>query len=35
VLFLYILNFLMVATDTVLIYRNRALDRKRAAGEKV
>ena len=35
VLYLYILNFLMVATDTVLIYRNRALDRKRAAGEKV
>lgn len=35
VLALYILNFVMVATDTVLIYRNRALDRKRAAGEKV
>ena len=31
VLALYILNFLMVATDTILIYRNRALDRKRAA----
>ena len=30
VLALYALNFLMVATDTVLIYRNRALDRKRA-----
>ena len=30
VLALYILNFLMVATDTVLIYRNRVLDRKRA-----
>lgn len=35
VLALYILNFLMVATDTVLIYRNRVLDKKRAAGEKV
>jgi hypothetical protein len=35
VLVLYILNFVMVATDTVLIYRNRALDKKRAAGEKV
>ena len=35
VLFLYILNFMMVSTYTVLIYRNRALDRKRAAGEKV
>lgn len=32
VLALYILNFLMVATDTVLIYRNRGLDRKRAQG---
>lgn len=30
VLVLYVLNLLMVATDTVLIYRNRALDRKRA-----
>ena len=30
VLALYMLNFLMVATDTVLIYRNRRLDRKRA-----
>ena len=30
VLALYILNSLMVATDTVLIYRNRVLDRKRA-----
>lgn len=35
VLVLYILNFVMVATDTVLIYRNRALDKRRAAGEKV
>ena len=35
VLVLYILNFVMVATDTVLIYRNRALDKKRAAGEEV
>ena len=35
VLALYILNFVMVATDTVLIYRNRMLDRKRAAGEKM
>jgi hypothetical protein len=35
VLVLYILNFTMVAVDTVLIYRNRALDKKRAAGEKV
>ena len=35
VLALYILNFVMVATDTVLIYRNRLLDKKRAAGEKV
>jgi hypothetical protein len=34
VLVLYILNFLMVATDTILIYRNRVLDKKRAAGEK-
>jgi hypothetical protein len=34
VLALYILNFLMVATDTVLIYRNRALDRKRAQEAK-
>ena len=30
VLALYILNFLMVATDTILIYRNRRLDRQRA-----
>ena len=30
VLVLYILNFLMVATDTVLIYRNKKLDRERA-----
>lgn len=30
VLALYILNFLMVATDTILIYRNRRLDRMRA-----
>ena len=35
VLVLYILNFVMVATDTVLIYRNRALDKRRAAGENV
>ena len=35
VLALYILNFTMVSVDTVLIYRNRALDKKRAAGEKV
>lgn len=35
VLALYILNFVMVATDTVLIYRNRLLDKKRAAGEEV
>ncbi len=35
VLALYVLNLLMVATDTVLIYRNRVLDKKRAAGEKV
>ena len=35
VLVLYILNFVMVATDTVLIYRNRLLDKKRAAGEEV
>ena len=35
VLVLYILNFTMVAVDTVLIYRNRALDKKRAAGEQV
>lgn len=33
VLVLYILNFTMVAVDTVLIYRNRALDKRRAAGE--
>jgi hypothetical protein len=30
VLALYILNFLMVATDTILIYRNRRLDKLRA-----
>ena len=35
VLALYILNFLMVATDTILIYRNRKLDRLRAEGKKV
>ena len=35
VLILYVLNFLMVATDMVLIYRNRRLDKKRAAGEAV
>ena len=35
VLALYVLNFLMVGTDTVLIYRNRRLDARRAAGEKV
>ena len=35
VLALYILNFLMVSTDTILIYRNRKLDRLRAEGKKV
>ena len=35
VLFLYILNFLMVSTDTVLIYRNRRLDRLRAESKTV
>lgn len=29
VLYLYILNFLMVATDTVLWFRNNRLDRER------
>jgi len=33
VLVLYILNFAMVAVDTVLIYRNRVLDKRRTAGE--
>ena len=35
VLVLYIINFLMVATDTVLIYRNRRLDRLRAESKTV
>lgn len=30
VLVLYVLNFLMVTTDTILIYRNRRLDKLRA-----
>ena len=30
VLFFYVLNFVMVATDTVLYFRNRHLDKKRA-----
>jgi len=29
VLFLYVLNFVMVAIDTVLYFRNRQLDRQR------
>ena len=35
VLFFYVLNFLMVGTDLVLYFRNRSLDRRRAAGENV
>lgn len=31
VLYLYILNFAMVAVDTVLYFRNRQLDRQREA----
>ena len=30
-----IIKFLMVATDTILIYRNRRLDRLRAEGKTV
>ncbi|MEA4941647.1 hypothetical protein SDC9_117784 [bioreactor metagenome] len=33
VFFLYVLNFLMVGTDTVLYFRNRRLDRLRAEQE--
>ena len=35
VLVLYIINFIMVFVDTMLICRNRSLDRKRAAAEQV
>ncbi len=31
VLFFYVLNFIMVFTDLMLYYRNRALDKKQAA----
>lgn len=34
VLFFYVLNFLMVLADILLYFRNRSLDRKRAAEEK-
>ena len=30
VLYLYILNFLMIGADTLLVLRNRRLDRERA-----
>ncbi len=33
VLFFYVLNFVMVFTDLMLYYRNRALDRKQAAAK--
>lgn len=33
VFFLYVLNFLMVGTDTVLYFRNKRLDRLRAEQE--
>jgi len=35
VLFFYVLNFCMVACDLVLYFRNRALDKRREAGEEV
>lgn len=35
VLVLYMINFIMVFIDTLLICRNRRLDRKRAATEQV
>lgn len=34
VLFFYVLNFTMVAVDTVLYFRNRALDKKALKAEK-
>ncbi len=35
VLFLYILNFVMVAIDTVLYFRNKRLDRQREETRKL
>ena len=35
VMILYIINFMMVAFDTYLYYRNKKLDERRAKGEKV
>lgn len=35
VLFFYVLNFCMVGCDLILYFRNRMLDKKRAAGENV
>ena len=35
VLVLYIINFLMIAFDTYLYYRNKKLDERRAKGETV
>ena len=35
VFFLYVLNFCMVGTDTILYFRNRRLDRLRARGAEV
>lgn len=33
VMYMYVLNLLMVAIDTALYYRNRRLDRERAAAQ--
>ena len=33
VLFFYVLNFIMVSADLCLYFRNKALDKRRAAGE--
>ena len=35
VLFLYVLNFVMVAIDTVLYFRNKQLDRQRAEAKEL
>ena len=34
VLYLYILNFIMVSIDTILYFRNKKLDKERAALQK-
>ena len=34
VVFFYILNFIMVGADTLLYFRNKLLDKKRAESEK-